>query len=420
MSTPLLDSLAQSFAGDAARRATLQTALADGLPHARSERWKYTSLRGLARRSFMAATSTSIDPARLAHIPSPRVVFVNGQYDAALSSHAGFPSAIDLHTTRDALQNPDPRARGFLDREYRDSDAVFARLNAALTTDGMVLRIAEDTALAQPVHLVEVIAPTGQDMAWHPRHCIELQRGASLTLVEHVVSMADAAHLSNAVVQVHLAQDAQLQHARVQSAGASTTLFARTDAVLARDAGYARLDLELGAVLSRHELNIRLAGDHARVQANGVLLGDGKRHLDTRLDIQHIARNTQCDLQWRGLADGRARCAFHGGITIRAGADGSDARLSNRNLLLGENAEIDAQPVLEIHADEVKAAHGATVGQLDPTALFYLRSRGLPETQARQLLTSAFCQETLALMPDGVQASLRDVLDGALARLERA
>ena len=201
----------------------------------------------------------------------------------------------------------------------------------------------------------------------------------------------------------------------MQDEDAGATLIARTDAVLASKAEYRRVDLELGAGLSRHELNISLQGEQARVIAGGALLAAGRQHVDTRLGVEHIARDTTCDLRWRGLADGRGRVAFHGGITIRAGADGSDATLSSMNLLLSDSAEIDTQPVLEIHADEVKAAHGATVGRLNDTALFYLRSRGIPEPQARALLTLAFCKEVLLVLGDPV---LAETLSGKLeARL---
>ena len=152
-----------------------------------------------------------------------------------------------------------------------------------------------------------------------------------------------------------------------------------------------------------------------------MLLAGGKRHVDTRLGIEHIARDTSCELTWRGLGTGRGRAVFHGGILIREGADGSDAMLSNKNLLLSEDAEIDTQPVLEIHADEVKAAHGATVGQLDANALFYLRSRGLPEAQAQQLLTAAFCREPLSVLEDErITASLLAGLDGSTPWLKPA
>ena len=208
----------------------------------------------------------------------------------------------------------------------------------------------------------DTTTPPKRDAAWHLRHFVELREGAMLHLVEHELAAGEHAHLGNALLHAHVADGASLSHVRVQDAAPRATLFARTDAVLAREARYARTDLELGAALSRHELNVRLEGKAAALRADGVLLADGRRHVDTRLGIDHIARDTTCDLTWRGLAGQRGKAVFHGGITIAAGADGSEADLSNKNLLLSADAEIDTQPVLEIHADEVKAAHGATVG----------------------------------------------------------
>jgi Fe-S cluster assembly protein SufD len=416
----LLDSLAAGFEGDGGRRAALDAALRDGLPHARSEAWKYTSLRALERRAFAPAAPAAIDADALAGIPAPRLAFVNGRFDAPHSDLSGLGDGIELLPLARVLGAGDARIASVLERRFERADEVFARLNAALAGDGVVLRVSEGVRVARPVHLVFLGAPAAGDQAWHMRHVIELRRNAGLTVVEHHLGAGEHAHLGNTLAHVHLAQGASLLHARVQDEATRATLLARTDAVLARDAHYRRIDLELGGALSRHELNVRLEGEGARLSANGVLLADGRRHVDTRLGIEHIARDTACDLLWRGLGAGRGRAVFHGGITIRAGADGSDASLSNKNLLLSEGAEIDTQPVLVIHADEVKAAHGAAVGQLDPTAMFYLRSRGLPEDQARRLLTAAFCRDVLA----GLEPSLREPLDAAvgraLARLERA
>ena len=413
----LLDSLAAGFAGDATRRAMLDDVLRDGLPHARSEAWKYTPLRTLERRSFEAPRPAAVDPALLAAIPAPRMVFVNGVLDAGLSDLSALPATATLQSLPQAIADPDPRAANFLQRRYTRADEPFARLNAALAADGAVLRLAEDAALPAPLHLVFFGAP-GPDQAWHLRHFIELRRGARLALVEHHLAAGAHAHLANALAHVHVAAGARLHHVRLQDDAAGASAFLRTDAVLARDAAYDRVDLELGAGLSRHELNVRLEGEGAALAAAGVLLGEGRRHVDTRLGIEHIARDTSCTLGWRGLAGQRGRAVFHGGIVIRAGADGSEANLSNKNLLLSANAEIDTQPVLEIHADEVKAAHGATVGQLDANALFYLRSRGLGEAEARALLTGAFCREIVAGIEDAATRALcEDALERALARL---
>lgn len=414
----LLDSLATGFEGDAARRAALDEALRDGLPGPRAERWKYTPLRALERRSFAAAEPASVDAGLLAAIPAPRMVFVNGRFDAALSQLSALPDSATLQTLPQALADPDPRAANFMQRRYGHADEVFARLNAALAGDGAVLRLAENARLATPLHLVFVGAPAASDQAWHLRHFIELRRGAEATVVEHHLAAGEHAHLGNAIVHVHVAAGARLQQVRLQDESARATAFARTDAVLAREAVYQRIDLELGAGLSRHELNVRLEGERAMLQADGVLLAEGRRHVDTRLGIDHIARDSACALNWRGLAGQRGKAVFHGGILIRQGADGTAASLSNKNLLLSRDAEIDTQPVLEIHADEVQAAHGATVGQLDDTALFYLRSRGLPEADARALLTGAFCREIVAGIDDDATRTLCDAaLERALARL---
>lgn len=413
----LLQSLAAGFRGTAAQRDTLDAVLRDGLPHARVEAWKYTPLRALERRSFASAEAVAVDAELLDGIGSPRIVFVNGRFDAGLSVLDALPAGVSLQPLSQLLGGTDARATGFLDRRYERSDEPFARLNAALADEGAVLRIEAGTQVAAPIHFVFIGAPARADAAWHARHLVELGRDASASVIEHHQSAGEHAHMGNMLTHVHLATGARLQHARIQAESTRATLFARTDAVLARDARYTRTDLELGAALSRHEFNARLEGEGARLVANGVLLADGRRHVDTRLGIEHIARDTACDLLWRGLASGRGKSVFHGGITIRAGADGSDANLSNKNLLLSADAEIDTQPVLVIHADEVKAAHGATVGQLDPIALFYLRSRGLGEADARRLLTAAFCREVVTSVDE---AAVRDVLAAALERaLER-
>ena len=412
----LLHSLASAFKGDASRRKVLDDTLRDGLPGPRSEAWKYTSLRALERRSFSAVDSipeTGVE--LLADIPAPRLVFVNGRHSPSLSAIDALPDGVSVQLLSDVLDEGADSAR-FLARRFERHDEIFARLNSALASEGVLLRAETSAASETPIHLVFIGAEDVADRAWHLRNLIELREGARLSVVEHHITSGQHAHFANTLTHVHLARDAQLDHARLQQDSERATSFLRTDAVLGRDAEYGRVDLELGAGLSRHELNVRLEGDNARLVANGVLMASGKRHVDTRLGIEHIARDTSCELTWRGLGTGRGRTVFHGGILIREGADGSDAMLSNKNLLLSEGAEIDTQPVLEIHADEVKAAHGATVGRLDANALFYLRSRGLPEDLAMQLLTAAFCREPLAAIENqDVASMLATHVDHALA-----
>ncbi|WP_242110798.1 Fe-S cluster assembly protein SufD [Luteimonas aquatica] len=418
-SIPAVRASSGAAEGDAARQAAVEAVLRDGLPGPRSEAWKYTPLRALERRAFAPSIDLpAYDEAVLAAIPAPRLVFVNGRFDAARSDASGLPAGVDLRAQ--AIAAP---AQDEAPQDASGGDAIFARLNDALAETGVRLRVGDGAVVETPLHLVFVgAAPADgpqQDLAWHLRHDIEIGDNAALALVEHHLHSGAHRHLANARVRLRIGTEAWVQHVRIQAEAEGATAVLRTDATLAREAAYHRLDLELGTALSRHELHVRLEGAGARLHANGVLLAAGRRHLDTRLAIEHAARDTACSLLWRGIGAGRGHAVFHGGITILEGADGSDASLSNKNLLLSESAEIDTQPVLVIHADEVKAAHGATVGQLDPTAMFYLRSRGLPADAARRLLTAAFAREPLSavIAPAELREAAQAQLDAALQGL---
>lgn len=406
----------RAAARDAARR--------HGVPSTRQERWKYTALRALSARRFNApaiVTDADVDVATLSDVPSPRVVFANGQFSAALSSLDALPEGLSLRLLSDLLRDaPEDAATSFAET-HSASDESFQQWNAAIANDGLVLDVAPGQSVDTPFHLVELGVADGSDRAMHVRHRVTLGAGSGLTLVHHQRGIGAHRHLANSVFSVHVGDGARLIHARVQTDSEGATLIQRTQGSLQANAIYRRLDLELGAALSRHELHVSLDGEGACLQAHGVLLADGRRHVDTRLGIEHRARDTRCELTWRGYGADRGRAVFHGGILIAEGADGSNAALSNKNLLLSDGAEIDTQPVLVIHADDIQAAHGATVGRLDDKALFYLRARGLPKAEAVALLTAAFLREPLTLLvddsPEGaaLEATLVDLLDARLA-----
>jgi len=407
----LLDSLACAFSGDPARAELLAQTVQTGLPHLRSEAWKYTSLRTLERRTFTPAPEAvaDFDITLLDGIPAPRLVFVNGRFDAAHSNTQDLPAGVHFAAATPTFE---------IAQIPTGSDAVFARLNAALAASGAHLKAAANTRSSIPLHLVMIGTQTGCDHAWHLRHRLEIAEGANLQLMEYHLSSGAHRHLGTSMLELDLAKNARLAHTRIQSGSEGESGFLRTEGQMHAHADYLRADLELGGALIRHEMNIALLGDGASLTANGVLLATQRRHLDTRLGIEHHARGTHCNLNWRGIGAGRGRVVFHGGITIHPGADGSEAALSSKNLLLSETAEIDTQPVLVIHADEVKAAHGATVGQLDTNALFYLRARGLPLAQARQLLTTAFVREPLLALADTLPTSIiQPWLDRALQQM---
>lgn len=404
MSAGLLESLlgARSFPAQpawlaAVRQRAIDALGRDGLPDARNEAWKYTSLRALGQRSYASPErgrqKVSIDPAAIAlpGVDGPCLVFVDGVFRAHLS-RAIAQGGLIVHTLSEAMGENADALRGWLERDFDGTALAFARLNSALAEDGAVIRVAAGSQVPQTLHLVHYGTASALATAAHSRVLIDVADDASLSLVEHHLGEAGEANLFNGVTQIALGTRARLDLLQLQVAAETSTRIRRTEITLGTDAVLDLHCVELGAALSRHDLVVELSGDRARLHSRGVFALRGRQHADTRIDVRHVARDTRCELLWRGVADQRSRGVFHGGITVQAGADGADASLSNKNLLLSAQAEIDTQPVLEIHADEVKAAHGATVGQLDDKALFYLRSRGLSEAQARTLLTLAFCR----------------------------
>lgn len=402
---------------DAARRENLDAFVVAGLPDSRTEAWKYTALRALGQRRFAlgdpAAATHTIDPhvLLLPGVDGPRLVFVNGVFRADLSRLEALPAGLVLQPLSQVLeQDPEP-LRFALSRHYREAGDTFARLNAALAGDGVVLRVAAGARINKPVHLCFVGALAHGDLAWHARNVIELGEDAKLDLVEHHLSNTQHKHLGTLVSDIVLQNGASLQHVVLQNAAEDSTLIRRGSLHLGAKSHVTMHVLELGGGLVRHDLRAELRGDEARIDTRGVFVLRGRQHIDTQLAIRHQALNTASESIWRGVADERGRGVFRGAIVVAEGADGSDASLSNKNLLLSALAEIDTKPELEIYADEVKAAHGATVGQLDERALFYLRSRGLPHAEARALLTAAFCRAVFASLPN---ENLRDHFSDAL------
>lgn len=392
---------------DASRRENLDTFAEAGLPEARNEAWKYTPLRALAQRGFALAdkdvAAASVVDASLMNLPGvdgARIVFVDGVFRADLSSlDAG--KGVDLAPLAVALvKQPEPLRFALANRYRRGAADAFAHLNAALAVDGVVLRIAEGVHVAQPVHIVHVSSGAQADSAWHARVLVEVGKGAVASIVEQFVSAGDAAQLGTVVADYQVREGATLGVVVLQDVSNATTLVRRGLVRLEAHATATAHVVELGGGLVRHELTAELAGDHSRFDSRGVFVVSGRQHVDTQLDVRHNARDTASNALWRGIADGRSRGVFRGAIVVAEGADGSDASLSNKNLLLSAQAEIDTKPELEIYADEVKAAHGATIGQLDERSLFYLRSRGIPMAQARSLLTLAFCRAALGSLPN--------------------
>ena len=395
----LLESLTVPHNGLSAET-RLQAIRNAGLPGRSEEAWRTTSLRAYERRSFGIAEMPTVAPSRVADIPSPRVVFANGHYVPELSDLQGSENLLSI-------------AVGPSNIAYQTSftaDRFLEEIAESQNSAGVSITVLAGAHAR--INWVNLSIAESADVAWHSQHHVHVMEGATLMLIEHHVGDADATHFANLVCTLRLDARARCEHLRIQNNDAKMLSFCSSFASLESNAHYRRLDLEFGAAVSRHVIDVDLRGEGAVCEAHGVAVASDKQHIDTRLNVSHIGKNARCDLRWRGIANDRARIITHGGIRIRHGADGSDAAFNSRNILLSNGATIESQPVLEIHADEVKAAHGSTVGQLDPLALFYLRTRGIPEQKARAILTRAFGNEVIDLIED---SELAKAANAALA-----
>ncbi|TAN03585.1 MAG: Fe-S cluster assembly protein SufD [Rhodanobacteraceae bacterium] len=403
---------------DAARAEALRAFAERGLPDQRNELWKYTSLRALAQRAYAAGDNQAADRVvGMASLPLPAignqcVVFVNGVYRADLSNLNRLADGVSAGSLASGLRESPEPLRFLLDKRADDDDDGFTLLNRALAADGLVLRVAAGVNVAEPLHVVHVGVAAEAASALHVRSLIELGEGARLDVVEHHVGDAGAGHLLNLVRDVNVHARAHLGWTVIQRACADATVLRCSRVRLHDEASLGFHALELGGKLVRHEIRAELSGARARFESRGAFVLHDRQHADMEVLVTHRGRDTFSNAVWRGVASDRARGVVHGRILVQPGADGADGSFYNKNLLLSTSAEIDTRPALEIYADEVKANHGATVGQLDENVLFYLRSRGVPLEVARRILVRAFCAVTL----DGIEpATLREYCDGLLA-----
>jgi len=362
-----------------------------GLPNRRVEEWKYTDLRALGADPFGNAEA----PAEIA-VPdgglgdTHRAVFVNGRFDAGLSDLSGLPDGVLALPMAQALNDGSHVLQSYLGRVAELGRKHFVALNTAWMSDGLVLWIPDGVMIENTIELVFVGAPGSTRAAWHPRNLFVLHPGAAATVVERHIGTGT--YLANTVEEVVLAADARLNHYKIQDEAADAFHIATSEVRVSADALYESFVLSTGAAVARSQIAVELQAERASCRLNGAYLGRGSQQLDTTTLIDHAAPDCTSSEVYKGVLDDRSKGVFQGRIVVRKDAQRTDGHQSNKALLLSDRAEIDAKPELEIYADDVQCSHGATAGELDDDALFYLRARGIPLDEARGLLIDAFVE----------------------------
>ena len=365
-------------------------------PTMKDEDWHFTNIAPVAEKVFglsRKGSSLSDDViARFSHGQDwNTVVFVNGRVDRIDVDSKG----IEVSSLASDIAKDSDVVKRHISKLATSESAAFTALNTALATDGVVLRIAADTKVDKPIHFLFVSDSNAENTAVQTHNLVFAERHSECAVIESYVSVGGSSYFTNAVTEVFLGDGARLGHYKLQTESRDAFHVGTIQVHQARESRYESFSFATGAKLSRTNVYTTLAGDAAEAILNGLYMVDGSQHVDHQTRIEHVAPNCPSHELYKGILDGRSHGVFNGKVYVHPEAQKTDGKQSNNNLLLSDAAKVDTKPQLEIFADDVKCTHGATVGRLDETALFYMRSRGVGPAQAKRLLTYAFAADVL-------------------------
>jgi Fe-S cluster assembly protein SufD len=385
-----------------------------GFPSVNTEEWKYTNLAALAKENFIPATRSdeALDASGFAYpeTASAHLVVVNGFLREDLSAMAGLEGVVTIdlvNAAADARYNK--LVRKYLARNASYDNNGLTALNTAFLQSGVFIWIPKNVNLETPLQVTFVAE--GENSASFPRVLVVVEENSSATVIENFVSNSGARYFTNAVAEVVLKDGARLEHYRLQRESNRAFHITTTAAELGRSSRYDTTSINLGARLSRHDISVVMDHEGAETSVDGLYLVGSDQHTDTHSVIDHKQPHCNSHQLYKGILDGNGRAVFNGKIFVREGAQKTDAMQTNKNLLLSDRARVDTKPQLEIFADDVKCAHGAAVGQLDPEELFYLETRGIAPDLSRNLLTYGFAEEVIAkIKVESIRAQLDETV----------
>lgn len=379
-----------------------------GLPTARrgNEEYKYTDIRPLVRQGFSplqiidrdsAAAASDLDLEQLNVGPSEwhRVVIVDGRFAAELSASDGLPDGVVFGSLAEAVHSETDSVRAHLARLADYTEHGFTALNTALAAEGALVLIPRMTAVDQPIQVVYISTEQTQGTASMPRTLIIAGEDSSAAIVETHVSLADDSHLTNAVTEIVIGAGANISYCKIQQESEATYNVSTTLVEVNENANFRSMAIDVGGRLTRNNLTIIMAGEGGNSDVRGAYVITRDQHVDNQVIVDHVVGHNDMNEIYKGILDGHARSVFHGSIIVRPNAAKVNAMQVDKNLLLSNDAEADTKPAFWIYCDDVRCGHGAACGNLDEDAMFYLRSRGIEEEEARMMLIRAFVSEVV-------------------------
>jgi Fe-S cluster assembly protein SufD len=372
-----------------------------GFPKRNDEDWKYTSVEPIVSQPFERerqsepVSAEAILPRSFTDPECNRLVFVNGTFVPQLSLWRDVPANVRVQSLADAIKQDDQILAPYLAACARHESEAFFALNTAFMEDGAVVVVPSNCRLEAPLHLIFVAIARERRIALYPRNLLLVGAGSEVKIVESYLGLGMGSYFVDAVTELIGEENSVIDYYRLQREGDAGFHIGAVDARLKRNCHFTSHAITLAGALVRNDVHVALDGEGSECILNGLYLLDGRQHVDNHTEIEHRRpRATSFEL-YKGILSGNAHGVFNGKIVVHKDAQKTDARQTNKNLLLSENATVNTKPQLEIHADDVKCSHGSTIGQLDADALFYLRSRGLDIREAQSLLSYAFASDVV-------------------------
>lgn len=380
-----------------------------GLPSIRDEQWGYTNLKALKNKSFAAPSASNLS-IKIADSNFARLVFVDGSLDQDQSTAL---TETGVHSLATYLQDSPDKLEANFGKTLPNKRHGFTALNSAYAQDGYVIELEKGQQLAQTIEVVFV--SQSPESVSHLRNLIIAPANSQCTVIERHIGKDNEVTMSNHVTEIIAGDNAHVDHYKIQQGSDQSFHFGGVFIQQGRHSNVKNHNINLGGLLTRNDINTDLLGEGAHMEMNGLVLGKGQQHIDNHTEVNHAVPNCTSDEYYKTVLDDRSRSVFRGRIIVAEDAQKTLADQQNNNLLLSKKAEADTKPQLEIYADDVKCSHGATVGQLDQTSLFYLKSRGIDQESARGLLTFAFANEVVErIQVESIKQELTRIIAGEL------
>jgi Fe-S cluster assembly protein SufD len=373
-----------------------------GFPTTHDEDWRFTNVAAVANTAFELAGAETVGREQLEPFGAlqfaSHLVFVNGLFSEELSNVSAMPEGVKVGSLAAQLKAAPAGVEPHLGQYLNFRRDAFTALNTALFEDGVYVYVPSGVVVETPIYVLFVTVPGAASTMNHPRNLIVVERNSQVTVVEDYLSLGEGVTFSNTATELVAGDNAAVSHYMIVREGEQAYNFSTLRTQQGRSANVATHSLLLSGALVRNNVHPVLAGEGSECLINGLFMANGREHMDNYMLVEHVSPHCDSRQFYNGILNGQSHGVFHGRIIVHKDAQKTDAKQTNRNLLLSDDAQIDTKPQLEIYADDVKCTHGATIGQVDENALFYLRSRGLAEAAARHVLLLAFANECLDRM----------------------